>query len=254
MNKVIYSNIFHKRLTPVVNQFSYRGVQVLVNIDQLDCLPGISLNKWGLISLHSKDHGFREKNDPNTGKSFRAWVNSKLKKMDIDIGGDIYLQTIPRIFGYAFNPVSFWYCYSGKKEEGKLKAIICEVNNTFGESHNYLLKIEDEKSKSILLPKEFYVSPFFERQGHYQFEIDKHISIKYFISGELQFLASLRPVKEVELSKVNLGLSLIKIPFFTFRVVYLIHWQALKLYVKKLKFINRPKAFKIKDTFIGSDQ
>ncbi len=250
MNKIIYSHIYHKRFEPIENVFSYKGFQVLLNIDDLGSLKGLKTNKWGLFSIYTRDHAYRKNEKEAISTIYRRWVKEKLSKSQIKVEGDIYLQTIPRIMGYSFNPISFWYCYDGPILDQKLRAVICEVNNTFGEGHNYILDLEKTTQQS--LPKEFHVSPFFPRTGVYEFNMDKTISIKYLINGTLDFIATLTPYCEVELNKKNLIISLFKLPFFTFLVVFLIHWQAAKLFFKKVKFFTKPVPLEKEDTHVFS--
>lgn len=247
MNKIIYSHIFHKRFIPRENQFSYRGFQVLVDVKKLAQIKGISLNRWSLFSLFSKDHGYRIAN-VDISESYLSWVEDKLNLVGLKISGDIYLQTIPRIFGYAFNPVSFWYCYKGNYSAGELIAIICEVNNTFHENHNYILIPAVEGG--MLRAKEFHVSPFYPRVGHYEFNFKKFNSaIKYFIDDKLEFLAQTSCYRAEELNFINLLKTFIRLPFFNLMVVYLIHWQALKLYIKKATFYTKPELHPNGDTY-----
>ena len=140
--------------------------------------------------------------------------------------GNIFLQTFPRIIGYVFNPVCFWYCY----DEDKLIAIICAVNNTFGESHNYVIKLEEDKT-TYTLPKEFHVSPFYDINGKYKFDFSKNNNVKidYYFDIRLQLWTDL-----------NLLKTFFQHPFYTVLVIILIHYQALKLFFKKNKYFSKP--------------
>ncbi len=107
MNKIIYSHIYHKRFKPVENVFSYKGFQVLLNIDDLGSIKGLKTNRWGLFSIFTRDHAYRKDEENSISTLYRRWAKEKLSKSHIEVEGDIYLQTIPRIMGYSFNPISF---------------------------------------------------------------------------------------------------------------------------------------------------
>ena len=251
MNKILYSSIYHKRFSPVVNAFRYKGFQVRINLNDFSVIKGkrfgLNINRMGLFSLYTRDHAYREDKEEELSVVYRTWAQEKLQQASLQVEGDILLQCIPRILGYTFNPVSFWYCYQGPASDNQLKAIICEVNNTFGESHNYILKIDEQES--MTLPKEFHVSPFYPREGQYEFSFTNKISIKYFNQNELKFIATMDALKERELSPKELRRLFFKLPLFTFQVTFLIHWQAFKLFMKKVKFYKKPIPFGKEDTY-----
>ena len=90
-----------------------------------------------MLSFQRRDHG------PRDGSSLKAWAEQLLAKHSIHLdGGKILLLCFPRLFGYGFNPLSLWYCLH---RDGSLRAVICEVNNTFGEHHFYLLHEQGEQ-------------------------------------------------------------------------------------------------------------
>jgi DUF1365 family protein len=198
------------------------------------------------MSFYDCDHG---QGEPDA----LAWIEDALKKSNIhDVDGEIWLHTFPRILGYTFNPVSFWFC---ENSFGELKAIMAEVNNTFGDRHCYLLK-PNQKNKihygeSLIADKIFHVSPFFDVLGHYVFRFMRkettpghiqHVSrIEYWLDKE-QLLSSSIGGKELPLTKVNTLKSIVKFPLFTFGVILKIHWQAIKLWYKGAKFYGRPKS------------
>ena len=126
----------HSRRFPVVYRFSYRVFSLLVDIDRLDEVgrnPLFSINRFNLFSLYQRDHGARD------GSAWRGWAETLLCDNGIDAAiGNIQLLCFPRILGYGFNPLSLWFCYD---TAGNLLAAICEVRNTFGEHHHYLLPV-----------------------------------------------------------------------------------------------------------------
>jgi DUF1365 family protein len=234
MKKLYKATIYHRRNNPRLNEFIYSGYYIKFIITELPVLKSklFCVNRFNLFSFCENDHGYKNE------KSLYLWVQETLEKAGITaFKGTVELQTFPRVLGYVFNPVSFFYCY----EEEKVKAIICEVNNTFGESHNYIL-IPNEGQVKYKLPKEFHVSPFYDVAGEYffDFSVDNKIKIDYFLNGDLQLTTSISGV-ETAWTDGNLLKLFFRYPLYTMSVVFLIHYQALKLFNKKIKFHKKPK-------------
>jgi DUF1365 family protein len=230
-------SVFHKRFSPKIHQFKYNCFYVKFSLFSNNKVssPLFSFNKFNFLSFYNKDHGHRD------GSDLKKFAIDKLQNEKVE---DIIIHTMPRILGYVFNPVSFWYCYDNNKN---LLAILAEVNNTFGETHTYVLdpmNLNDQKF--------FQVSPFYQIQGRYEFTFNlqedyENVQIQYYEKDQLSLVASVqgRP------RKINLRNSLFVIfnyPFFTFLVIFLIHFQALKLFIKGIPFygkngvINDPKS------------
>lgn len=162
----------------------------------------------------------------------------------------VWLQTIPRVFGYVFNPVSFWYCYKNKK----LDAVLCEVNNTFDDRHFYFIRVEDQNSgKSCNTVKRFHVSPFLDIKGHYKFEFRfqnqrNEVKIRLYEGDKLKLDTNikleLKPFEQVSSFAV-----IKKYGWMTVMIVIRIHFQALKLWLKGAKFFKRPEPPKEKLTY-----
>jgi DUF1365 family protein len=205
---------------------------------------GLAVNRRGAISFHDRDHG--DGRGPERGGAL-AWVREMLVKEGIqDADGEIWLHTYPRILGYTFKPVSFWYCH---RRDGSLSAVVVEVNNTFGERHCYLL---DSPRYGIEQPanKCFHVSPFCKIEGQYRFrfmrtqhgEVERTVVridhddldgplIQTSVSGTLQAI-----------TPAVLSYALWHYPAMTLMVMARIHWQALKLWLKRTAFFNKPTA------------
>lgn len=233
--KTLYNaKIHHKRFHPNVNEFNYSGYYMKFSLDEMHSLKSklFSVNTFNLFSFYEADHGYKD------GSSLKKWAVDMLNKSNvIDFNGQIILQTFPRVLGYVFNPVSFWYCY----QEGKLLAVICEVNNTFGESHNYVLK-NAPAEKIATLNKIFHVSPFYDIEGKYDFDFktQNFVRINYSFNDKLQLTTSLKG-QEIPFTDQSLLKLFFKYPFYTIFIVFLIHLQALKLYMKKNKFYSKPE-------------
>jgi len=178
------------------------------------------------------------------------WARKILNKNNINNVKEVILITLPRVLGYVFNPVSFYFCYD--KNEN-LKAVICEVNNTFKETHIYLCKPEKgdsiEDNDWLESKKMFHVSPFFKREGYYQFRFSSKkenlgIWINYFDNDNTKLLSTSVVGQFVEASKSNLRKAFWNYPLITFKTIFLIHWQAVKIISKKIRYIPKPKQLK----------
>ena len=237
MPQIYTAKVIHKRLFPKVNQFTYGVYYVALP------LPAAKLPSR-LLSFHNKDHGARD------GSDVGAWARNLLKTYGLDaLVENITLITMPRVLGYVFNPVSFFMCLDKDKQ---LRAVICEVHNTFGEQHSYFCANTDQAPLSpdewLEADKLFHVSPFLPRNGHYKFrfalaENGLGIWIDYYdVEQNKQLITSLTgkftPLDSVALSRVFWSH-----PLVTLKVIALIHWQAVKLTSKGIRYIANPLQF-----------
>lgn len=244
-SKILYADVMHKRLFPKVNQFRY-GVYYLAfdisNPDELSDGRLFGVDRWGLTSFYQKDHG------PCDGSSLMEWAMSLVEEFSPGLGIEqVKLVAMPRILGYGFNPVSFWLCLDG---DGHLKSVIAEVHNTFGERHVYFCRKEDgspiDEADKMEALKQFHVSPFLERNGRYRFRFDYQegqfsVWIDYYDEdGRKQLLTSLSG-EFCENTRGNRLLAFFKCPLVTIKTIMLIHYQALKLVLKGIKYIPRPR-------------
>ncbi|WP_438395170.1 DUF1365 domain-containing protein [Caballeronia sp. DA-9] len=249
---LLVGSVRHKRLRPARNAFAYGVYTVRLPLraraerlaqGTLNDSRVFAHNRFGLLSFHDIDHGV-------AGQTALQWIESMLHENGIhDADGEIYLHTFPRVLGYVFNPVSFWFC---ERANGSLRAVVCEVNNTFGERHYYLL----DPGGSILngapltARKVFHVSPFCKVEGRYTFRFmfvpPKHgksmrslARIDYDDGDGPLLLTSIagtaRPLDTGNVLRVFFGY-----PLMTFGVVAKIHWQALKLFLKRVPFLSKP--------------
>ena len=130
--QLMVGQVMHRRLRPVINSFTYPVFYVQLPLKELNATGGafFSIDRFNLLSFYQKDHG------PRDGTALLPWIQSLLRQQGLPPDGEIILQTFPRVLGYVFNPVSFWFCHNGA---GELIAVLAEVNNTFGGTHSYLL-------------------------------------------------------------------------------------------------------------------
>ena len=239
---LIQGDIMHHRFFPKKNYFNYKNTYISFPISQISKLNNFlfSLNRFNLFSFYKKDYGNNDRNN------FTKWLEDILQQNDINNIKEIILFTHPRILGYVFNPVSFWLCLDKNQQ---LIAVLSEVSNTAKQKHNYLCfknNLEPIKSDEWLeAKKKFYVSPFMKIEGKYKFRFEKtenqmNFYINYIVDNKLK-LATYLKCNFIEFSTRNLMISFCKIPFATFKTVTLIHYQALKLYFKKINFYKYPK-------------
>ncbi len=238
----------HHRLRPVPNRFDYPTYFLLLPMRSLAAAahPALARNRFGLISFHDRDHG------DGRGDAL-AWVDELLLREGIGgADGEIWLHCYPRVLGLTFKPVSFWYCH---RADGALEAIVVEVNNTFGERHCYLLGPQQGVGwgREVQARKVFHVSPFCEVGGDYRFRfmrtdvrpgasdgaartvacIDHHdadgLLLRTSVSGELAPLTARRIRRHSS-----------RVPLMTAGVIARIHWQALKLWLKRVPVHRKP--------------
>lgn len=240
--QILFGKVVHARLRPRRNAFSYRVFFVRLPLSCLDRIerPLFSVNRWNLFSFRFSDHGARDGSPPE------PWIRGVLAREGLDVAdGEIVLQTFPRMLGYVFNPVSFWLCHD---RAGALRAILCEVSNTFGERHNYLLAHADARpirsGDRLTARKVFHVSPFCEVKGGYEFEFrngenDCRVGIDYLDPDGKLLLTSISGTA-AKFSVSNLVRAFLFYPWMTFGVMARIHWQALRLWFKGVRYIPKP--------------
>ncbi len=234
--------VMHQRLRPVKHRFVYPVFMLKLDIDALSQpskdLPNsaiFGINCWRPISIHTKDYG------PRDGSNLKVWIQSILNRHQVPEIEKIELLSFPRVFGYTFNPISIWYCYD---KQSQLRAVLAEVNNTFGEHHFYLLQAAEhgviDTNTELVGTKMMHVSPFCEVKGHYQFKFAEtsnklKVHIDYH-DDQATLLQTAIIGKMQQLTSGNLLKALCKQPLLTFGVFYRIHWHALILWLKKVPF------------------
>jgi DUF1365 family protein len=228
------AKVMHKRLAPRVNSFTYSVYYLALP------LPTAPLPSH-VLSFHAKDLGQRDGTDPT------LWARAILRDYGLDSATQtILLLTMPRVLGYVFNPVSFYLCLDATNA---LRAVICEVHNTFGEQHSYLCANPDHAPIApdtwLEAEKIFHVSPFLPREGHYRFRFDWQseklgIWIDYYDAAGQRLLITSLIGSFVPLTAQSLRRAFWSHPLVTLKAMVLIHWQALKLLYKKIRYIPKP--------------
>ena len=241
---LVEGRVFHARKRPRAHQFKYRVFYLCFNLAELPSLARgiLSVDRFNLLSFHRRDHGARDGSEPE------AWARAILAQHGLadSADGNIVLQCHPRLLGYVFNPISLWFCHD---KAGGLRAAICEVNNTFGERHLYLLAHGDRRpivaGDWLEADKLFHVSPFLAVEGRYRFrfhlaETAMRADIHYHDPEGLNLVTYVEG-QRLPLGRARLAGCFMRHPLMTLAVILRIHYQALRLWTKSAKFHKKPE-------------
>ena len=248
-SKIYSGQVIHTRFKPKKHNFKYKVFSLLIDLDEIKEINNnvslFSYNRFNLISFFDKDHGNRD------GGNIKEWVRENLIKKNIKFHSlRVEILCYPRILGYVFNPLSILYVYNEKNE---LISIFYEVKNTFGEQHTYIFETKDQKLIKNKCDKKFYVSPFIDMECEYNFSVTKPgDSISVIINqhdkeGKLLFAS--QDGKSQNFTFKNLILNYLKHPLMTFKVIVAIHYEAFKLWFKKVKLVKKKIKILNKVTF-----
>ncbi|WP_295651406.1 DUF1365 domain-containing protein [uncultured Mucilaginibacter sp.] len=246
MNSCLYkAKVMHHRLAPKVHSFHYSVFMFYLDLDEIDMLHRklklMSRNHFNLFNFKDSDHLQLPREKPDASKNVRAHLVDYLAGNGVDIGkGRIMVLTNLSTLGYQFNPVSFYFCYD---EQGALACSVVEVCNTFREMKPYFLGANTRVGDTFKLntTKYFYVSPFIDMDTNFDFDLQEpgeKMQLKiddYDKEGKRFFISTLSGVRK-PLTDANLLLYFISFPLITVKVIGLIHWQAFKLWLKKLPY------------------
>ena len=246
MNNALYmAQVMHQRRYPVGYRFAYRVFNLLLDIDRIEQtssrLRCLSHNRFNLLSIHDRDHG------PRDGSPLRPWLDELLAGHGVDLaGGRVRLLCMPRLLGYGFNPISLWYC---EHADGRLRAVLCEVNNTFGEHHFYLLHEHGEPLPTPFrarATKRLHVSPLIGMHAEYAFQLAPPgerlaVHIREYAAEGLMLVATLAG-RARELTDGNLLRAVAALPLMTLKVMAAIHWQALRIWLAGASYHRKPPA------------
>ena len=239
----------HTRLRPTRHVFAYPSYFLMLPMRRLQteaategAKADLPMNRRAPLSFYDVDHG--DGRGPTEGGAL-AWITELLQQEGVQqADGEIWLQTFPRVWGYTFKPVSFWYCHQA---DGQLAAIVAEVHNTFGERHCYLLDAP-RYGHTLQASKVFHVSPFCKVEGQYRFRFMRtvHQGQERVVARvdhdddagpliETSWSGTLQPATSMALRQ-----ALWRYPLMTWGVVLRIHWQAFLLWRKKVPFWRKP--------------
>ncbi|MGZ8321164.1 MAG: DUF1365 domain-containing protein [Telluria sp.] len=243
--QLCFGQVRHRRLRPSENAFAYAGYYLRLPLRALGAQGfGCTLasrNRFNLLSFFDADHG-------DGKRPLVEWIGDLLAAEGVsDADGEIWLQAMPRVLGFAFNPVSFWFCH---RADGALRAVLCDVRNTFGERHFYLLDTGTviANGSELRARKVFHVSPFCRVEGGYRFrflrvqrEGAEHTvaRIDYDDADGLLLQTSVSG-QATGLSDASAARAFFCYPLMTFGVVARIHLQALRLWLRRVPFHSKP--------------
>lgn len=234
MNSWLFTGkVSHRRMAKTHYEFTHSIFYIRFPLTQISKLeiPLFSLNRWNLLSFYAKDHGNRD------GTDLWAWGIEQAKLAGISTPiSEIVIQTFPRVLGFVFNPISLWFFYSDKEQV----AVLAEVNNTFGESHSYFIP-----RGTASLKKTLHVSPFFKIHGNYDFSFSESedgtqnsTGIRYNHSEQTLLFARIWG-RALPWTSFNLLKTWLGHPLMTFWIVFLIHWHAIRLFLKGVPFYGK---------------
>jgi hypothetical protein len=245
MEPAIYSGTLrHRRFQPVRHEFTYPLFMAFLDIDRVAELMRVSplagYNRFNWASFDERDH----LGDP--GLPLRERLRSDAAGRGIRLlDGPVFLLTHLRYLGYNFNPISLYYCYTPR---GSLDAILAEVHNTFGEAHHYWLTAADRvapaKAHVYRCPKRMHVSPFMPMELDYRFALpppgERLVAHMDTLAGEQATFDATLMLRREPWSGPSLHRALRRFPWVTAKVIAAIHWEALKLYLKKAPVYTHP--------------
>jgi len=228
--------LVHARRTPAENVFRYRISFFVLDLDEL---PGLerrlalfSVNRPNVVSLYDRDHF------DDDGRSLKEKAVAFCAEHGVEGVERVVMLAQLRFLGYVFNPVSFYWCY---RAGGELACMIAELNNTFGERLPELLRGNSLRYEH---DKRLHVSPFFGLDQRYRYAFSEP-GEKLYARIEVLEEAG-RPLQAVlagtrrELTNRTLAAALLRYPAMPIQVIGLIHWQALRLWLKRVPFHRKP--------------
>lgn len=240
---VYVGHVMHHRLAPRRHRFVYDAFTMLIDIDELEALDArfrlFGHNRRAPVAFFDRDHG------PCDGTDLRVWAEAEMRNAGLAVpGGAIRLLCLPRLLGFAFNPLTVWFCHD---PEERLRVVIYEVRNTFGERRCYMIPVQDEDAVvRQSCDKAFYVSPFLPVDGTYSFRLSVPgqrltLQIRHVLHGQTRLIA-VQSGERGALEDGALAGVLLRFPLMTIKVVAAIHFEALRLWLKRIPLFRHSPA------------
>lgn len=235
--------VMHRRTRPKAYEFVYRVFNLYVDIDRLDALSArlkwFSYNRFNLLSFHDRDHGARD------GSSLRTWIERHLDEAGLGhAAADVRILCMPRVLGYGFDPLSIWYCHDAT---GALRAVLYEVKNTFGDQHGYLMPVDAGATGPVdhAADKIFHVSPLIAMNARYRLRVEtpgERLAVLIRESDDDgEFLVATLTGDRREMTDRACLRAFLSVPLMSFKIIAAIHWHAVKLLLRGVKFHRRPE-------------
>lgn len=246
-SKLCHGLVVHRRYRPKLHALRYRVFSLLIDLDEAEALSArlnlFSFNRANLFSLREADHG--DASAAGLKRAIVKKVHAAVPEVAIE---RVLIFCFPRVLGYVFNPLTVFYCFS---RDERLRAIVYEVNNTFGDRHHYVLPVAEDADQPVAqsCSKKMYVSPFNAVEGEYEFHVSPPseklvVGVNLRVDGAPVLKAYLCANTQT-LSDRSLIRAFFGMPAMTFKVVAGIHWEALLLWLKGLKTVKRPRSLKL---------
>ncbi|MGA3401092.1 MAG: DUF1365 family protein [Acetobacteraceae bacterium] len=242
---IYHGQVVHTRFRPVRHRLKHRLMWLLLDLDELPMLSRrlrlFSLNRFNLVDFRDRDHGDCSRTP------LRAQIEQHLRRAGLEPdGGAIRVLCMPRVLGTVFNPLSVFFCH---RADGRLHAMLYEVNNTFGDRHSYLVPVAAADSHRPVLrqscEKQLHVSPFMDMAMTYHFRIappaDRAIVAIEGHDAEGPMIAAAYAGRRHALTDANLLRACFAQPLLGAQVLGAIHWEALKLWRKGIRLRARPQ-------------
>jgi DUF1365 family protein len=230
-------DVGHVRLRPRVHRLRYRVFYMLLDLDDVPRTRWFSAGGRNLLSFRATDHG------DGSPTPLRDQIDAQCRTIGVDLaGGRVQLLTMPRVLGFAFNPLSVYFCTAA---DGRLAALVHEVNNTFGERHFYVLPVAGDGPRiEQRCAKTFHVSPFMDMALDYRFTVTppgERVGIAIAVGDrDGALLTAHFAGKRVGLSDRAILACVAQHPLLALKVVGGIHWEALRLWIKGVRLRPHP--------------
>jgi DUF1365 family protein len=244
VSAIYHGQVVHTRFRPVRHQLKHRLMWLLLDLDELPVLSRhlrwFSLNRFNLVDFRDRDHG------DGSRTPLRTQIEGQLRRAGMESdGGAIRMLCMPRVLGTVFNPLSVFFCH---RADGRLRAMLYEVNNTFGDRHSYLIPVAGADADQAVLrqscAKQLHVSPFMDMAMTYHFRIappgERAVVAIEGHDADGPMIAAAFAGRRHALTDANLLRAFIAQPLLGVQVLGAIHWEALKLWRKGVRLRARP--------------
>ncbi|MBM3345985.1 MAG: DUF1365 domain-containing protein [Betaproteobacteria bacterium] len=255
MHSAIYrGSLRHRRLLPRPHEFRYPLFLVYLDLSELN---SVFRGRWlwstvrrAVARFDRRDH-LGDPAEP-LDVAVRELVRARTGRRP---GGPIRLLTHLRYFGHCFNPVSFYYCFDAA--DARVETVVAEVNNTpWDERHCYVLEADGAPGDAAaaglqaLTPKAMHVSPFMPMALRYEWHLsapDERLAVHMQLledavaaGGPRKVFDATLDLRRLPLTGANLAGVLLRHPLMTLQVIAAIHWQALRLWLKRIPVHTHP--------------